>query len=330
MLKILSLIYEKLALLRRWLYDKKVFKTQKLPVPVISVGNLSVGGTGKTPVTIAISKQLQSQGYNVCVLSRGYKRKTKGTVIVSNGKKIFTNWQDSGDEPYLIATYKIPVVVSESRYEAGIKAMELFKPDIFILDDGFQHYQLYRDIDILVIDATKPFWDDKPLPAGRLREPIETYKYADLFVINRFKKIKNKEGFLRKLEEFNKPFFITEENFQYLTNLKNDIPIVNLKDKKIGAFAGLGNNQQFFSTVEALSQKYNFQVLHKISFPDHYDYPVLELPEDVDIWLTTEKDIIKLKSEAIKKYNIFALKYELKLPEKMMEFINSRINPKRK
>ena len=330
MFKILSQIYEKLALLRRWLYDKGFLKTQKLPVPVISVGNLSVGGTGKTPVTIAIAKQLQSQGYNVCVLSRGYKRKTKGTVMVSDGEKIFTKWQDAGDEPYLIATYKIPVIVSESRYEAGIKAIELFKPDIFILDDGFQHYQLYRDINILVIDATRPFWEDKPLPAGRLREPIETYKYADLFVINRFEKVKNKEQFLKKLEKFNKPFFITEENFQHLTDLKSDIPIVSLKNKKIGVFAGLGNNQQFFSTVETLSQKYNFQVLHKISFPDHYDYPVLELPGNVNTWITTEKDIIKLKPETIKKYNIFALKYELKLPEKMMEFINSRINPKRK
>ncbi|WP_029523452.1 tetraacyldisaccharide 4'-kinase [Persephonella sp. KM09-Lau-8] len=330
MLKILSLIYEKLALLRRWLYDTKILKSQKLPVPVISVGNLSVGGTGKTPITIAIARKLQSQGYRVCVLSRGYKRKTKGTIVVSDGKKIFTDWKSSGDEPYLIATYNIPVVVSESRYEAGIKAIELFKPDIFILDDGFQHYQLYRDIDILVVDATKPFWEDQPLPAGRLREPIETYKYADLFVINRFEKVKNKEQFLKKLKAFDKPFFITEEKFQHLTNLKENIPVKDLKGEKIGIFAGLGNNQQFFNTVEDLSKKYNFQVLHKISFPDHYDYPSLELSQNVDKWITTEKDIIKLKPETIKKYNIFALKYELKLPEEMVEFINKKINPKRK
>lgn len=281
-------IYGFVASLRRYLYEKKILKKKKLPKPVISIGNLSVGGTGKTPLTITISKYLQQKGYKTVVLSRGYKRKSKGTVVLYKNK----NWQEVGDEPYLIFKNNIPVVVDSSRYRAGKKAIEIFNPDIFILDDGFQHFQLERDINILVVDLSRPFWEDKLLPYGRLREPLSFYKYADLFLITKWKQNKEK---IKVLESFNKPFFLTEEKIEGLTDLNKNYDFSILKNKEVVVFSGLGNNKYFFDIVKELSKKYRFKIRSFLSFPDHYNYKDFNL-EDKYIYLTTEKDLIKIKN----------------------------------
>ncbi|MBK3332304.1 tetraacyldisaccharide 4'-kinase [Persephonella atlantica] len=328
MLNIVSNIYEKLAVIRRKLYYKGILKQKKFPVPVISIGNLSVGGTGKTPLTIFTAKKLQEKGYRVCVLSRGYRRKSRGTVVVSDGNSIFVPWEEAGDEPYLMAKNNIPVVVSHSRYEAGIKALNSFPVDVFLLDDGFQHFQLYRDLDILVVDATKPFWEDKPLPAGRLREPAEFYRYADVIVVNRLNRAKNPEKVLEFLKNSEKQLFISEEKIENITDLKKNKNINFLKGKEVGAFSGLGNNGQFFQTVKDLSHKIGFTVSQFISFPDHYSYKKLNLPKK-QLWLTTEKDIIKISQKQIEKDNIFALKYSLNLPEDFVQYLENIINAER-
>ncbi len=328
MLNIVSNIYEKLAVIRRKLYYKGILKQKKLPVPVISIGNLSVGGTGKTPLTIFTAKKLQEKGYRVCVLSRGYRRKSRGTVIVSDGKSVFVPWEKAGDEPYLMAKNNIPVVVSHSRYEAGIKALNSFPVDVFLLDDGFQHFQLYRDLDILVVDATKPFWEDKPLPAGRLREPAEFYRFADIIVVNRLNRAKNSEKVLEFLKNSEKQLFISEEKIESITDLKESKNLNFLKGKEVGAFSGLGNNQQFFQTVKELSKKVGFTISRFISFPDHYDYRKLALPGK-QLWLTTEKDIIKISQKQIEKDNIFALKYSIHLPEDFIKYLENCINAER-
>jgi len=131
-------------------------------------------------------------------------------------RNVLIPYVNSGDEPYLIALNKIPVVVSKSRYEAGLKALENFDVDIFILDDGFQHFQLYRDLDILLINSKKPFWKDKPLPFGRLREPVETYKYADIFVITKAKE--EDKNLIHELKGFGKPFFFAKEISNSITD----------------------------------------------------------------------------------------------------------------
>ncbi|MDQ7056235.1 MAG: tetraacyldisaccharide 4'-kinase [Persephonella sp.] len=328
MLKILSMVYTKAAKFRRKLYHRGILKQKKLPAPVISVGNLSVGGTGKTPLTIFTAKKLQEKGYNVCVLSRGYRRKSRGTVIVSDGSSIFTSWEEAGDEPYLIAKNSIPVVVSSNRYEGGLKALERFPVDIFLLDDGFQHFQLYRDLDILVVDATRPFWEDKPLPAGRLREPLEFYRFADTIVVNRLSRAENPEEVLQFLKNSGKRVFISEEKIEGITDLREKREFDFLKGKEVGVFSGLGNNQQFFHTVKELSRKVGFTLSHFISFPDHYNYKKLNLPEK-QLWLTTEKDIIKIDQKQIKKHNIFSLKYSLHLPEDFIKYLENHINAER-
>ncbi|WP_457642590.1 tetraacyldisaccharide 4'-kinase [Persephonella sp.] len=318
-LDVMSKIYGAGAYLRRIFYETGLIKKKYLPKPVISIGNLSTGGTGKTPLTIFTAKELQKKGLKVCVLSRGYKRRSKGTVVVSDGKNIFVGWQKAGDEPFLIASNNIPVIVSSSRYKAGLKALETMDVDVFILDDGFQHYQLHRDINILVIDATKPFWEDKLLPAGRLREPVSFYRYADIFVVNKISTIdKDKLMILEeKLSQFDKLFFFSSEHVDKLTDGIKTIDISILKGKNVGVFSGLGNNKQFFDLIRKLSKNLNCNIKKFISFPDHYDYSDLNLEDNVDLWITTEKDLIKIK----KKENILALRYQLKLENRYIEHV---------
>ncbi len=312
-------IYLAGAYLRRKLYNSKIIKPKRLPVPVISVGNLTTGGTGKTPLVIWLSKYFISKGLKPVVLSRGYKRKSKGTLIVSDGTKIFTPWYISGDEPYLIAKNNIPVVVSESRYNAGLKALESLSPDLFILDDGFQHFQLHRDLNILVSDMSNPFWKEKGLPLGRLREPWQFYKYADVILATKTKDNEQNIDFLKTL---GKPYFKTYEQVSGITDFKQTFSLDYLKNKRVVVFSGLGNNKYFFETVDKLSGFYNFTVDKFISFPDHYDYKNFKLNEKADIYLTTEKDLVKLTYLK----NIFALKYEIFPDEEFRKFLDLRID----
>ncbi len=319
---ILSLIYGFLAILRRYLYEHNLLKKKKLPKPVISIGNLSVGGTGKTPLTIFTVRELQKKGLKPCVLSRGYKRKSDETLIISDGKKIFFSWEYAGDEPFIMAKRGIPVVVGRERYKAGLLALKSLNPDVFILDDGFQHFQLYRDINILIVDSTNPFWKDNLIPLGRLREPKSFYKYADFFVVTKLSNLDNKEKkeFLEEIKKFEKPYFIAKERLNGLIDKdynKYDFSI--LKGKNVVVFAGLGNNQQFFNTAKKLSKEYNFKIKQFISFPDHYDYKQLDLP-DSDIYLTTEKDIIKIKKE-----NVFAILYDFEVDDKYINKICEKL-----
>jgi len=325
MLRIISLLYGFFAYGRRVLYRKGILKRKKLPVPVISIGNLSVGGTGKTPLTIFTAKSFQKKGYTVAVLSRGYKRKSRGTVVVRNRKRMLTHWEEAGDEPYLIALNNIPVVVSSSRYEAGIKAIKDIKPDLIILDDGFQHYQLYRDLDILVFDATKPFWKDRLLPEGRLREPFSFYRFADIIVVNRLNRAKNQGEITEFLKKTGKKFFISQERLEKITDLKQEKDLSFLKGKKVGIFSGLGNNEQFFDTAVNLSNNIGFEIVQKIFFPDHYDYAELHLNTQPDLYITTEKDIIKIRPDMIEKYRIYALKYSLELDEQFIKYLERKI-----
>ncbi len=321
LLYLLSKIYSFLASLRRFLYESGILKQKELPRPVISIGNLSVGGTGKTPTTIFTAKKLQEKGYRVCVLSRGYKRKKDELVLAERPDE--TTYEDIGDEPYLILRRGIPVAVYRDRYLAGIEALNRFNPDIFILDDGFQHFQLYRDIDILLVDSTKPFWEDKPLPLGRLREPSTFYIYADCFVVTRFSLLNDKDSFIKNIKHFKKPFFIAYERIDKIVDTEGKIHELGfLSGKRVVVFAGLGNNNQFFETVKKISKQHGFLIEEFLSFPDHYDYKDFTFDEK-KIYLTTEKDIIKIKHK-----NVYALIYDLELDNEYINFILKRIFPK--
>jgi len=176
-----SLIFKLITWIRNRLYDKNIFRSLKAnQCKIISVGNISVGGTGKTPVIRFLADYLKEMGFKVAILSRGYRRKSKGTIIVSDGNETLANLQQAGDEPYLLARQldSIPVIVEADRYKGARFIQDNFQPDVILLDDAFQHRRLHRDLDIVLVDASVGFGRGFLLPAGFLREPISSLKRA--------------------------------------------------------------------------------------------------------------------------------------------------------
>ncbi len=189
MLPPLSALYRAVTQTRLAAYNRGLFTTTRLPAPVISVGNLTTGGTGKTPLVEWVCRTLARKQRKVCVLTRGYGRPNAGSrVLVSDGSTVLTNAVEAGDEPFLLAQNLrgLAAVISDSnRLAAGQWAIENLGSEVFVLDDGFQHLALARDLNILTIDATNPWGGGKLLPAGRLREPHSGLSRADCVVVTR-------------------------------------------------------------------------------------------------------------------------------------------------
>ncbi len=184
----LSLPYGGGVRFRNYLYDNGLIETKKLPCPVVSVGNLTVGGTGKTPMVIMLANFLQKKGYRPAVLSRGYAgRNRQKSNVITNGQSILLGPDDAGDEPFLIAasTSGVPVLTGRDRYSAGKHALDRLGANVLVLDDAFQHRQVFRDLNILLLDAERPFGNGCTLPRGPLREPRSATKRADLIVLTR-------------------------------------------------------------------------------------------------------------------------------------------------
>ena len=184
----LSLPYGGAVRFRNYLYDNGLLETKKLPCPVVSVGNLTVGGTGKTPMVILLANLLQKKGYRPAVLSRGYAgRNRQKSNVITDGQNILLGPDDAGDEPFLIAasTSGVPVLTGRDRYLAGKHALDRLGANVLVLDDAFQHRQVFRDLNILLLDAERPFENGCILPRGPLREPRSSLKRADLIVLTR-------------------------------------------------------------------------------------------------------------------------------------------------
>jgi len=302
-------MYSLITKIRNYTYDAGIIKQKRLPIPVISVGNLSVGGSGKTSTVRFIAENL-SQNMKVCILLRGYKRKSKGPLIVSRWGKIEADVEESGDEAFMLATLlpEVSVVVAEKRYEGGLLAIKELNPDLFILDDGFQHRSLFRDLDIVLL--RKRDIGDKLLPLGRLREPISSLSRADAVILS-YQEI---EPFEIDIE---KPLF---KMYRELSGLYNRIhgflPLEeSFLEKEWIAFSGLGDNNQFFSILE----KKGFRVVKRISFRDHHDYSNFRT-DPKKMYITTMKDIFKLDTSE----NVYALDIDIKI-DGFMDFIISKL-----
>ncbi|MBI5892133.1 MAG: tetraacyldisaccharide 4'-kinase [Deltaproteobacteria bacterium] len=323
-LYIISLIYGLIIRIRFFFYSAGIFKTRQLPCIVVSIGNITVGGSGKTPMAIYLAGELAKKGKKVVVLSRGYKSKNKDIDIVSDGKNILLNPDEAGDEPFLIAkkTKNIPVVIGMDRYKAGLFAIEKFHPDIIILDDGFQHIRLKRDKDIVLIDSIRGFGNGCLLPRGILREPIDSFKRADnIFVSND----KNEE-IIHKIRAAGAAAPV--KSFKYkpsgFVNLADDTMIEpdKLKNKNILAFAGIANPISFFKTLEGLG----IIIKGKMVFPDHHKYNIKDIEKiktranSIDCFITTEKDGVKIKDLLSENIVIYALLIDVEI-YKEAEFI---------
>ncbi len=188
LLHCMSIFYGAAQRLRATSYQHRVIPSRELPCKVISIGNITVGGTGKTPMTIYVATEIKRAGFNVVIVSRGYKgRAEKHGGIVSDGRRIYMDADQAGDEPYMIACRlnDIPVVVGKDRFAAGMLAIDKFQPDVIVLDDAFQHLKLKRDLDLVLLDHRRPFGNTHLLPRGVLREPVSSLARGAACILTR-------------------------------------------------------------------------------------------------------------------------------------------------
>ena len=299
-LLILSLLYR---IFQKIDFVIKSLLKKKLPqgVTVISVGNLSLGGTGKTPFVIFLCELLKNQ--KPVVLSRGYKRKNKEKMLLPDKDILYGG--KYGDEPELIVREaKVPVVVHSNRYK-GLKLSQNFG-NLFILDDGFQHYQIERSVDILLLDVSIPLSHYRIFPLGRLREPFSAVRRADIIVLTRFEDMKHEtfEWLNKKLSENNINPDRIFKVFTVVNGIKDSqgrfVEIQNFQNKPVVAFAGIGNFDSFKNKVLKLFK--NNTNINFLNFSDHHNYfesEIRKLKEYSDngyLLLTTEKDAVKLYS----------------------------------
>ncbi len=300
-----SILYVLVIYIRNWLYEHEFFMVHHLGVPVISVGNITAGGTGKTPFTIALCNALINKYTHIVVLSRGYGRSSKGPLIVSlKGQILESVWQ-AGDEPYLIAKRckNVSVVVAEKRF-LGFELIRKQKPDLVILDDGFQHRSIFRDIDIVLNNGLDSMEKDALIPMGRLREPLSSLKRAN-FICNTKKFI---------VESRFPMFDCTKVEYSLEPQLPNDGACVLI--------TGVANSDEVYARAKTIG----LNITQHLSYKDHVDYRdvSLEISKELNI-VTTAKDFDKLRS-VFPARELFVLRQSYQLDRAFLLALEKRIS----
>ena len=292
--------------LRTFLYDWGWFDQRRLPVLVLSVGNLTLGGTGKTPVVIVLADWLLAQGKRVAILSRGYRRtSTTQYLLVSNGEHLLVGPQEAGDEPFLIAQRcpRAIVAVGADRYELGDWVLDRFPIDCLILDDGFQHRGLYRDVNLLLVDATDAAGLAALVPAGRLREPLQAAARATAIIVTRAdvqtqvnEVCRRLQATLGSMPDPIQTVFRPEILVSVMTGVSK--PISWSKGKTALLCSGVGHAGSFRALVERIG----IRILDEVAYVDHHAYTSQDVERlraraaelKAELVVTTEKDVCKL------------------------------------
>jgi len=327
LLSLLERVYYVLIYIRNFLYHRGIFSIKRLSPRIISVGNITVGGTGKTPLVEKTARDLSRAGEKVVIVSRGYKSSADCPVVVSDGKEVFLDPEEAGDEAYMLARKLagIPVIIGKDRYQAGVLACRKFSPEIIILDDGFQYRGLYRDEDIVIIDGLCPFGYNRLLPRGYLREPLSSLDRAHKFIISHKKHITQKtyNNIAEKLRKYNSRAPITgacikAEALEPLRNYassaeeqETSVSFRDIKGKKIVAAAGIGSPSSFLAELTNLGAR----VAHQEIFSDHHNYCLQDIrllfteasKRNIQWIITTEKDAVKLADLVFEKKQDFQL-----------------------
>lgn len=323
--------------LRRYLYSRGILQAKRLPCKVISIGNVVVGGSGKTPATITIARLLDKYtDLKIAIASRGYRSKSKDCAVVSDGKNILLDTYEAGDEPYLLgrSLSDAPVLIGKDRFKSGLMAVQNWETQIIILDDGFQYLRLKRDVNIVTMDATRPFGLDHILPRGYLREPLSTLKNADIILLTRVDQCKDLKSVHDRLDKLvpSVPRFESIHSPSSLIRIDThlDVGFDAVRNQNVLAVCGIANPSSFTETIQAL----NPSKLNQISFPDHHEYTLKDIKKieqtasntGADVIITTEKDAPKLSSINI--FPVLSLAIELKLMESSSEKLINIIRQK--
>ena len=298
----LSLLYGAVTRTRLSLYRRGTFQTTKLERPVVSIGNITTGGTGKTPLVEYVARLLATQGKKVCILTRGYGRKDPHLqVIVSDGYGVLASPSEAGDEPYLLATRLkglAAVISSADRIAAGREAIKDFGTECFVLDDGFQHLRLARDLNVVTIDATNPWGGGRLLPHGRLRESLDGLRRADSVVITRCDQVESVSKLREEVAQLinGRPVFESQMKMVRVAPLKNGGESL-APPLRVAAFCAVGNPGSFFAQL----RQAGYEVVLEKAFHDHHVYSQDEIDFIIketraEALITTAKDAVKLRT----------------------------------
>lgn len=347
-LYVFSLVYEQLVNMKLLAYKLGISKKERLDCYVISLGNITVGGTGKTPTAQRLARDIRDMGYRVVILNRGYRAKWHGEVgIVSDGKALHMDASEAGDEAFMLAKHlpNVPVLIGAERAVTGRYAIEHFGAEVAILDDGYQHWQLIRDMDILLIDAVNVFGNGHLLPRGTLRESMSHISRADVCLITKVDQAAAGAGeYIREtVHKYNTAAQIVESIhqprcFMPLANWFEDlagegVSIESIAGQKIVAVSAIGNPASFERTLKDLGA----EIIESLRYPDHHEYTIKEMKDilqqvdalEAEAIVVTEKDAVKIPKEVAKanwSIPIFVICVEVKFQAGADEFKNELRN----
>ncbi len=304
LLKFCSYFYGVASRLKNFCYDKRILKPKKVNAFVISVGNMTTGGVGKTPVVSEIAKYLIAHGRKVAIVSRGYggHLSNRSINMISDGVSIYFDAWQAGDEPYWLAenTPGCYVFTCKNRYLASMYAVEKFGVEYIILDDGFQHRKLHRDLDIVLMDSVKGFGNECLLPAGPLREGVEALERIDKFVIvskNTKHDVAEKVAKIMQ-KRLKLPTSVCYTEPDYVYDIKNGQRL--MEGLSVTAMCAIGQPQQFYDFLK------DYNVVETVTFDDHHQYSATDIVAISGSIITTEKDAVKLAR--FDRNNIYALR----------------------
>ncbi|MBZ5642025.1 MAG: tetraacyldisaccharide 4'-kinase [Acidobacteriia bacterium] len=331
-----SILYSVLSLARSWAYTRGIFRVRKLPGTVISVGNLTAGGTGKTPMVLWIAERLALQGKHAAILTRGYRGTLDANAkdATSNAKATTAGLPQSDEVAILRDRLagRVQLGVGPDRFKNG-ETLARHGVDWFVLDDGFQHRKLARDADIVLLDATDPFGGGRTLPSGRLREPVSALRRADLVVITRSVQAPAPalEAVVRR--HTRSPIFYAATKFVSVLRVPRldvALPPADWPCARFLAFCAIGNPPAFFADLRALE----FQIAVERSFPDHHVYTLQEAAElekaaqaaGADALLCTEKDVWNLRHVQFTALPVYCARISFQLPENFWDALQEVIH----
>jgi len=296
----LAVLYGAVIRIRNFCYDHGILKSYSVGCRIVCVGNITVGGTGKTPMVQFIVHALMSSGKRVAIISRGYGRNSSGGLLVSTGEKILCSASESGDEPYLLARLckGAIVAVDADRVRMAREIVKSFSPDVIVLDDAFQHRRIKRDLDVVMIRNGKAFGNGFLLPAGPLREPVSGLRRAHLIML------RHAADDVRRISEQEN---IPVHNFDYqvhsVCNYRGPLSPSEIKGARVFAFCGIAAPASFLNTLAALK----LNIVGRRTFHDHHHYASSDIEHlladskrlQAQYMITTEKDWVKLPIESL-------------------------------
>ena len=342
LLRGMSYLYELGVSCKLTMYNSGIMRKEKLPCCVISIGNITVGGTGKNPTAQKMAGIVKAMGYRVVILNRGYRSHWgKEIGVVSNGEKIFMTAYEAGDEAYLMAKTLpgIPVIIGKNRAVTGRYAVEKMNAEVIIMDDGYQHWQLERDLDVVLVDTLNMFGNGCVLPRGTLREPLENLNRGDIFLLtktdqsSKLSRIQLRNTIAKYnagapvVESIHHPKNFVEIADWYKGISNNYRDLEELRGKDVMVFSAIGNPSSFEQTLSSIG----LNILEAVRYPDHHDYGMLEMQYINErasslkavAMVATAKDAVKIPTEFIysdREIPLYILNMDICITEGMDKF----------